>query len=63
MQSSGGPQPPDCSGTFSFHFSRILLWKHLLFAGSEVFAQYVYRDPGSPGGTGSTDGLRWIVGY
>ena len=39
------------------------MWQNLLFAGSEVFAQYAYRDPASTAGTGLTDGLEWIVGY
>jgi hypothetical protein len=60
LQGSGGNLGvADCSGTFAFDFNAWLQAGHdpELFAGSEVFAQYWYRDPQASFATGLTDGL------
>ena len=67
VQNSGGnPPPPDCSGTYSFDFNAWLLSgaDPGLAAGTKVWSQYWYRDPGEPTGftTGLTDALSFTVG-
>lgn len=66
VQGSGGNPPPnDCSGQFHFDFNA---WIQSgidpqLTVGLTVFAQYWYRDPGSPmpSHTGLTDAVRFPV--
>ncbi len=67
VQSSGGnPPPPDCSGTFHYDFNALIQSgvDPQLVAGTQVYAQYWYRDPGSPqpSNIGLTDALRFPIG-
>jgi hypothetical protein len=65
VQFSGGSpnNVHDCSGTFSYLFTHSYLLGHGALAGSTVYAQYFYRDPQNPDGTGIglTDGLQFTV--
>lgn len=63
QDSAGNPPPTDCSGTFSFEFNG---WIQSgsdpnLIPGTEVHAQYWYRDPQSPSNTGLTDATRFGI--
>ncbi len=65
VQGSGGnPPPPDCSGSYSFHFSQAYMAGKSIVAGMRLFAQYWSRDPGfaPPDDVGLTDGLEFVVG-
>jgi len=65
IQNSGGATPgqTDCSGRFRFHFSHAYAQSFFLGPGSTVYAQYWYRDPGHPDGTGTglSDGLAFML--
>lgn len=64
IQSSGGnPPPDDCSGTYGFDFNG---WIQagadpIINLGSTLNAQFWYRDPESPTGTGLTNAIEFIV--
>jgi hypothetical protein len=51
-QLSGGNASPDCSGSFSFHFSQAYAQQMGVTSGDSLHAQYWYRDPAHPDGTG-----------
>jgi hypothetical protein len=53
-QNSGGNTPPpiDCSGGFDFHFSHAYMAAQGLSVGDAVHAQFWFRDPTHPDGTG-----------
>ncbi len=63
-QSSGGTPPPStCSGSFSFDMGA-LIQSGLdpgLTAGASANAQFWYRDPPDPFGTGLTDALEFLI--
>jgi hypothetical protein len=63
LQDSGGtPGVLDCSGRLSFDFNALLAAGGSgLSAGSYAFAQFWYRDPGSPGATALSAGLRFRI--
>jgi len=61
--SGGSPQGSDCSGSFAMDFNA---WIRsgidpALAAGAEVCAQYWYRDPPAPFGTGLSAALRFVI--
>jgi WD40 repeat protein len=61
-QNSGGTSPPDdCSGSFSYTFAHAYAALHGVSVGSTLHAQYYYRDPAHPDGTGVglSDALRF----
>lgn len=63
-QSSGGnPPPDDCSGNYSFHFSKAFLAANVLIAGDLVYCEWWMRDPAQPDGTsvGFSNALQFIV--
>ena len=63
-QSSGGNPPPlDCSGGLSLDFKAHALSgaDPRLTAGTTVQAQYWYRDPAAPGGSGTTDAVSFTL--
>jgi len=68
IQGSGGSAPPtgDCSGAYSFDFNAWLQGGNdpLLQPGDEVHAQWWFRDPAQPDGTGSglSNALQFVVG-
>jgi len=65
LQDSGGnPPPPDCSGSYSFHFSQAYMASKSIAAGTQLYAQYWSRDPGftPPENVGLTEGLEFLVG-
>ncbi len=51
-QPSSGNAVPDCSGTFSFHFSQAYAQQQGVTVGEVLRAQYWYRDPTHPDATG-----------
>jgi hypothetical protein len=63
QNSGGNPPPDDCSGSFSFHFSASYMALHALPTGISVFAQYWFRDPAHPDGTGAglSDALQFMI--
>lgn len=64
VQSSGGnPPPDDCSGTFHFDFNAWIQSGSdpIINLGSTLNAQFWYRDPRSPSGTGLTNAIEFIV--
>jgi Tol biopolymer transport system component len=63
LQSAGGSSSPDCSGTYSFHFSPNYLDAHGLSAGTVVYGQFYGRDEGfsAPNNVGLTDAVRFTV--
>jgi hypothetical protein len=63
-QSSGGNAPPDdCSGSYDFHFSHAYMASKGLQVGDAVYAQYWFRDPAQPDGTGVglTDAAAFLI--
>lgn len=54
----------DCTGVLAFAFSETYLALHGLGPGDTLYAQFVYRDPTHPDGTGlgSTDALSFTIG-
>lgn len=60
QNSGGGPPPNDCSGSFDYGFTHAYAAAHGLTGGDEISAQYLYRDPPHPDGTGIglTAGIR-----
>ncbi len=58
---SAGFGPMDCSGRLSFDADAAFLQASGLAAGEEMFAQWWFRDPGSPEGIGLSDGVRFTV--
>ena len=52
QQSGGSASGTDCTGTYDFHFSHAYMASQGLGAGDPVYAQYWYRDPTNPDGTG-----------
>jgi hypothetical protein len=63
LQGSGGPAGIfDCSGGFAFDFNALLAGGSTgLSAGDFAFAQFWYRDPGSPGASALSAGLRFRI--
>ena len=64
VQHSGGPPPPpDCTGSYGFHFSQAYMASHQVPAGTGLYAQYWIRDSGfqPPDRVSSTDGLMFVV--
>jgi len=63
QSSAGNPAGADCSGGYSFHFSESYMASQGLPVGTSVYAQYWYRDAGSPppGGMGRTDALEFTI--
>jgi hypothetical protein len=62
MNSGGTPGLADCSGGFSFDFNALLATGNTgLVAGDYAFAQYWFRDPGTPGGSALSAGLRFRI--
>lgn len=61
--SGGNPPPPDCSGTFDFHFSHAYMASQGLAPGDDVYTQYWYRDPAHSDGTGIglTNGAAFMI--
>jgi hypothetical protein len=65
LQNSGGNPPPhDCSGAFALDFNAWIRAGSCpgLVAGTQVRAQYWYRDPASPGGGGLSDAIAFAIG-
>ena len=62
--SGGAGGPPSCTGVLARDFGADLasglpgVW-----IGTTLYAQFWYRDPGSPGGFALSNGLRFTVGY
>ncbi|HVS11186.1 MAG TPA: hypothetical protein VMS76_15055, partial [Planctomycetota bacterium] len=64
LQSSGGTPPPNnCSGKFSFDFNAYIASGKDpgLVAGQQVNAQYWFRDPGDPFGSGFSNALEFAI--
>jgi len=64
VQNSGGSASgDDATGTFAFDMNALIQGGSdpSLTPGTRVFAQYWYRDPQSPSGTGLTNGLDFVV--
>lgn len=63
QSSAGAASASDCSGSYSFDFNALTQsgLDATLVAGTEVFAQYWSRDPGSASATGLTNGLRFLI--
>lgn len=64
-QSTGGNPPPlDCSGTLAVDFNALIQSGNnpALVHGAQVNAQFWYRDPGDPFGTGLTDAIQFVIG-
>ena len=63
IQSGGNAAGFDCSGVFRYHFSHALVSANLLQAGATVYAQFWYRDPLHPDGTGAglSDALAFTI--
>jgi hypothetical protein len=60
LQNSGGNAP--CTGTFKVDFgAEIAANAALQVPGTEVFCQFFFRDQGSPGGGGLSNGLRFAI--
>jgi len=53
----------DCSGAYSFHFSRSYMLAVALQAGDTLYAQYWSRDPGfaPPDDVGLTDAIQFTI--
>jgi len=64
QHSGGNPPPPDCSGSYSFHFSQAYMASKFIVGGTQLYAQYWSRDPGfmPPNNVGLTADLDFIVG-
>lgn len=64
MSSAGNAGPADCTGGFVFDFLPLIQSgaDPSLSEGSEVYAQYWFRDPNDPHGTGLTDAVSFQVG-
>ena len=64
QHSGGNPPPPDCSGSYSYHFAQAYMASWFLTPGTKLYAQYWSRDPGfsPPNNVGLTDGLEFVVG-
>jgi hypothetical protein len=62
---SGGspPSASDCTGSYSFHFSHALMQSRGLTAGTQLYAQFLSRDPGfaPPRNVGLTDARSFTV--
>ena len=64
VQNSGGNQGGnDCSGHFSYDFNALIQGGSVsgLEPGKWVYAQYWFRDPLSPIGSGLTDAVRFLI--
>jgi len=61
--SGGNPPPQDCSGSFAMEFKSYAqsLVDPSLVPGASVNAQYWYRDPGDPYGSGLTDAVSFTL--
>jgi len=64
QNSHGNAGPPDCSGSYSFHFTQAYMRSRGLVPGSDVHAQFWSRDPGypQPNKIGLTDGVHFTIG-
>lgn len=53
-QMSGGTPPgtPDCTGTYSYHFTQTYMSGHGMNAFDTIYCQWYSRDPANPDGTG-----------
>lgn len=63
-QNSGGSSDiTDCSGVYSFHFSRNYILAHGVSAGTTLYAQYWSRDPGyaPPNNIGLTNAASFTI--
>ncbi len=60
--SNGSPIGNDCTGFFALDFKAwyLLGQDQNLFTGTQIHAQYWYRDPGDPYESGLTDGVRFL---
>jgi len=63
IPSGGNPPPDDCSGVLSFAVTHAFLALHGWGAGTQLVAQFWYRDPLQADGTGAalSDGLTFGV--
>jgi hypothetical protein len=64
IQNSGGsPVGIDCTGSFSFHFSRAYVNAQSMPPGARIYCQYWSRDPGysPPNNVSLTNGLSFTV--
>lgn len=61
QNSKGSGAGTDCSGAFDYHWTEAYSASQGLGVGSKVYAQYWYRDPQSPSGTGLTDALSFVI--
>jgi len=63
--SAGNPPPDDCSGAYTFDFNALIQagTDPFLTQGTEVFAQYWYRDPNDLFATGSglSDAVKFTI--
>ncbi|NUP96074.1 MAG: hypothetical protein HUU28_07910, partial [Planctomycetaceae bacterium] len=60
VSSGGSPTGSDCSGSCSYDFNAWIQGggDPALVPGADLFVQFWYRDPASPGTTGLSDALR-----
>ncbi|MEO2092690.1 MAG: metallophosphoesterase family protein, partial [bacterium] len=60
-QPAGGSAP--CLGSFQIDFNPLIQAPHDagLVPGATVYSQYWFRDPGSPTGTGLSNGLQFVI--
>ena len=63
QHSGGSATLIDCSGSYSFHFTRAYAATFAVMPGTTLYAQYWSRDPGysPPNNVGLTNGLRFTV--
>jgi hypothetical protein len=63
QQSGGSAAGQDCSGNYLFEMSSAYLLGKGLTTGDSVYAQWWYRDPGSPGalGVGLTNAISFDI--
>ncbi len=61
IANSGGSSQFPCDGEFDFFWSQAFNASQGIGAGTSVYAQFWYRDPGAASGTGLTDALEFSV--